>query len=107
MSQNLFAARFGFPLGTLKHWEAGRREPSGASLTLLNVIAHNPRAVLAALRRPPNLRPIEEYTALWDLRKSRSETLHAAGLEELQPHAADQCPWHRCPLRPAPSDEPR
>ena len=52
MSQNLFAARFGFPLSTLRHWEYGRRRPSGASLTLLNVIARNPRAVLRALKAP-------------------------------------------------------
>ena len=68
MTQNLFAARFGFPLATLRHWEYGRRKPTGASLTLLNVIAHNPRAVMQALRAPlgVGLRPIYEYTALAD-----------------------------------------
>lgn len=53
MSQNLFAARFGFPLATLRHWEYGRRKPSGASLALLNVIDANPGVVLRALRAPP------------------------------------------------------
>jgi putative transcriptional regulator len=57
MTQNLFAARFGFPLATLWHWEYGRRRPSGASLTLLNVIACNPRAVLQALRHSADSRP--------------------------------------------------
>jgi putative transcriptional regulator len=52
MSQNLFAARFGFPLATLRHWEYGRRKPSGASLALLNVINANPGVVLRALRAP-------------------------------------------------------
>lgn len=66
MTQNLFAARFGFPLATLRHWEYGRRRPSGASLTLLNVIARNPRAVMQALRAPPASRPMEDYLALWE-----------------------------------------
>ena len=66
MTQNLFAARFGFPLATLRHWEHGRRKPSGASLTLLNVIARNPRAVLQALRRPVEARPVNELVAVWD-----------------------------------------
>lgn len=52
MSQNLFAARFGFSLSALRHWERGERLPSGAALTLLNVIKKNPRAVLQALRVP-------------------------------------------------------
>lgn len=75
MTQNLFAARFGFPLATLKHWEYGRRKPSGASLALLNVIERNPRAVLQALRAPPGaqLRPLSDYVALWQAAESREE----------------------------------
>jgi transcriptional regulator with XRE-family HTH domain len=75
MTQNLFAARFGFPLATLRHWEYGRRKPSGASLTLLNVIAHNPRAVLQALRPPAGaqLRPLEDYVALAEVALARDE----------------------------------
>jgi putative transcriptional regulator len=49
MSQELFAARFGFSVATLRHWEHGDRKPHGAALVLLNVIARNPRAVLNAL----------------------------------------------------------
>ena len=52
MTQNLFAARFGFSLSALRHWERGERTPSGAALTLLNVIRKNPRVVLQALRAP-------------------------------------------------------
>src|SRR5687767_15025270 len=78
MTQNLFAARFGFPLATLRHWEHRRRKPTGASLTLLNVIARNPRAVLVALRRPTQeLQPIENYTALWDADERRRDALDA------------------------------
>lgn len=57
MSQNLFAARFGFPLATLRHWKYGQRKPSGASLALLNVIERNPGAVLRALRARPLIAP--------------------------------------------------
>jgi putative transcriptional regulator len=49
MTQPEFAATFGISVGTLRHWERGDREPRGAALVLLNVIQHNPKAVLEAL----------------------------------------------------------
>jgi putative transcriptional regulator len=49
-TQPQFAARFGFSVATLRHWERGDRSPSGASLVLLNVIDRNPRAVMQALQ---------------------------------------------------------
>ncbi len=49
LTQEQFAARFGFSVATLRHWERGDRRPTGASLVLLNVIERNPKAVLAAL----------------------------------------------------------
>jgi putative transcriptional regulator len=49
MTQEQFAARFGFSVATLRHWERGDRSPNGASLVLLNVIKHAPDAVTAAL----------------------------------------------------------
>jgi len=49
LTQEQFAARFGFSVATLRHWERGDRRPTGASLVLLNVINRNPKAVLAAL----------------------------------------------------------
>ena len=48
-TQAQFAARFGVSVATLRHWERGDRSPRGASLVLLNVIDHNPGAVIAAL----------------------------------------------------------
>lgn len=50
LTQEQFAARFGFSVATLRHWERGDRSPSGASLVLLNVINSNPTAVLQALQ---------------------------------------------------------
>ena len=50
LTQEQFAARFGFSVATLRHWERGDRAPSGASLVLLNVIDRNPGAVLEALQ---------------------------------------------------------
>ena len=50
LTQEQFAARFGFSVATLRHWERGDRSPSGASLVLLNVIDRNPVAVLQALQ---------------------------------------------------------
>ena len=51
MTQEQFAARFGFSTATLRHWERGDRSPHGPALVLLNVIEHNPRAVIEALAR--------------------------------------------------------
>jgi putative transcriptional regulator len=50
LTQEQFAARFGFSVATLRHWERGDRAPSGASLVLLNVIDRNPSAVMQALQ---------------------------------------------------------
>ncbi|ETF03546.1 DNA-binding protein [Advenella kashmirensis W13003] len=49
MTQEQFAARFGFSTATLRHWERGDRVPHGPALVLLNVIEHNPQAVIDAL----------------------------------------------------------
>lgn len=51
LTQKQFAARFGFSVATLRHWERGNRSPSGASLVLLNVIDRNPTAVMQALQK--------------------------------------------------------
>lgn len=49
LTQEQFAARFGFSVATLRHWERGDRTPNGPALVLLNVIEKNPRAVMQAL----------------------------------------------------------
>lgn len=49
MTQEQFAACFGFSVATLRHWERGDRSPQGAALVLLNVIKRAPEAVTAAL----------------------------------------------------------
>ena len=49
MTQEQFAARFGFSTATLRHWVRGDRSPNGSALVLLNVIERNPEAVIAAL----------------------------------------------------------
>jgi putative transcriptional regulator len=50
MSQEAFAASFGLPKRTIQDWEQGRRSPEGAARVLLKVIAHEPEAVMRALR---------------------------------------------------------
>jgi len=49
LTQEQFAARFGFSVATLRHWERGDRNPQGAALVLLNVIDRDPNAVMRAL----------------------------------------------------------
>lgn len=51
MTQEQFAASFGFSAATLRHWERGDRSPHGPALVLLNVIEHNPQVVIEALAR--------------------------------------------------------
>ena len=51
LTQEQFADRFNLPLGTLRDWELGRREPDTAAKNFLRVIEHNPEAVIAALKR--------------------------------------------------------
>lgn len=49
MTQQQFAAQFGLPLGTLRDWEQGTREPDSAAKSYLRVIAKNSQAVIQAL----------------------------------------------------------
>lgn len=49
MTQEQFAARFGFSTATLRHWERGDHTPRGPALVLLNVIERNPQAAIEAL----------------------------------------------------------
>lgn len=49
MTQEQFAARFGFSVATLRHWERGDRNPAGAARVLLNVIERDPQSVMRAL----------------------------------------------------------
>jgi putative transcriptional regulator len=50
MTQEQFAARFGFSVATVRHWERGDRKPHGPALVLLNVIEKDSTAVLNALQ---------------------------------------------------------
>jgi putative transcriptional regulator len=50
LSQEEFATRFHIPLGTLRDWEQGRKDPDAAARAYLLVIGRNPTAVAQALR---------------------------------------------------------
>jgi putative transcriptional regulator len=45
LSQEAFAARFGFTVDTIRQYESRRRTPTGPARTLLRVIAREPDAV--------------------------------------------------------------
>lgn len=49
LSQEEFAARFQIPIGTLRDWEQGRKDPDAAARAYLIVIGRNPPAVSEAL----------------------------------------------------------
>ncbi|MGO9460308.1 MAG: helix-turn-helix domain-containing protein [Rhodomicrobium sp.] len=50
LTQEQFAGQFGIPLGTLRDWEQGRKEPDQAARSYLLVIASDPDAVRYALK---------------------------------------------------------
>jgi len=50
MTQQGFAARFGFSVNTLRHWEQAKRAPEGPTRAYLRVIERAPRVVERALR---------------------------------------------------------
>ena len=49
LSQAQFSERFAIPIGTLRDWENGRRQPEGAALALIRVISYAPDVVEKAL----------------------------------------------------------
>jgi putative transcriptional regulator len=53
LSQEEFAGRFQIPLGALRDWEQGRKDPDAAARAYLVVIGRNPAAVSEALHRTP------------------------------------------------------
>ncbi len=53
LSQEEFAGRFQIPLGTLRDWEQGRKDPDAAARAYLVVIGRNPVAVCEALNLVP------------------------------------------------------
>ncbi|MFP5211799.1 MAG: helix-turn-helix domain-containing protein [Acidobacteriota bacterium] len=52
LSQEDFATCFRIPLGTLRDWEQGRKEPDAAAKAYLTVIARDPESVRHALQTP-------------------------------------------------------
>lgn len=53
LSQEEFASRFHIPLGTLRDWEQGRKDPDAAARAYLVVIGRNPKAVSDAFQPAP------------------------------------------------------
>ena len=51
LTQEEFSARFGIPLGTLRDWEQGKKQPSSTAQVLLKVISSHPDAVIDAIER--------------------------------------------------------
>ncbi len=50
-SQEAFAEHFRIPLGTLRDWEQGRKEPDSAAKAYLEVIAKMPNEVMKILQK--------------------------------------------------------
>jgi putative transcriptional regulator len=52
LNQQDFAAHYHIPIGTLRDWEQGRKEPDAAARAYLHVIASEPEMVRKALVPP-------------------------------------------------------
>jgi putative transcriptional regulator len=50
LSQSQFAALMGVSVRTLQEWEQGRRAPSGAARTLLNIAIRHPEVLIEESR---------------------------------------------------------
>ncbi len=55
VSQSKFARMLGVSTRTLQEWEQGRRKPSAAAATLIEIAKQHPRVVIRALRNRPDL----------------------------------------------------
>jgi putative transcriptional regulator len=51
LSRDAFAHAFGLSAATLRKWENGEREPTGAARVLLTIICREPEAALRAIRQ--------------------------------------------------------
>jgi putative transcriptional regulator len=50
LTQEKFAQTINIPVGTLRNWEQGRRDPQGPAIALLKAIEKDPAHVIAALQ---------------------------------------------------------
>jgi DNA-binding transcriptional regulator YiaG len=50
LSRDAFARTFGLSPATLRKWENGERQPTGAARVLLTIISREPEAALRAIR---------------------------------------------------------
>jgi len=53
LSQDEFAAKFGFAAASVRNWEQGRRQPEGPARVLLAVIDQHPEVVEEVLQPAP------------------------------------------------------
>ncbi len=51
LSQESFAATYGFALSAVRDWEQGRRQPERSARILLKIVEKEPQAVTRALAR--------------------------------------------------------
>jgi putative transcriptional regulator len=51
LSQEIFAAKYGFALSAVRDWEQGRRRPERSARILLKIVEKEPEAITRALAR--------------------------------------------------------
>jgi putative transcriptional regulator len=79
LSQQEFAEQYCIPIGTLRDWEQGRKEPDTAAKAYLHVIASEPDMVRKALSQGPRA---PRSSSVGARPRRRSYAREAPGLEE-------------------------
>jgi transcriptional regulator with XRE-family HTH domain len=96
LSQPDFANCYGLEVDTIRNWEQGRNEPDGPAKVLLNVINHEPEAVVGALIRELLTHDQDRYRELVE----RIQRKIAALMED---HSEEYIPkWYNPRMVPPP-----
>jgi DNA-binding transcriptional regulator YiaG len=108
-----FARRYGFPPGTVRHWEEGRRQPDAAACAYLTVISRDPKRIAAifagATRETLVQLTMRELATALDKadREDPADGDEEEELEEEEGEAAAATPDRRSPTQfPAPTPAP-
>jgi len=78
MTQQQFAARFGFSYDAIRDWESKRRQPERAARILLTVIDYEPTVVVKALQMHPAGGTVTAHTSVKVARAQKPKASKAA-----------------------------
>jgi DNA-binding transcriptional regulator YiaG len=96
LSQPAFANCYGLEVDTIRNWEQGRYEPDGPAKVLLNVINHEPEAVVSSLIREFLTHDPDRYRELVERIQQKIVAL-------MEDHSEESTPkWYNPRMMPPP-----